>query len=856
MLRLKRQSNKNNTELFFKKCTIHLVLPLTLLIMLVSLFGYGQKVDTLYLDDSAVDQPIIYSAKDSIYTDLKNKQVHLFNEAKVDNGEIKLKAGYILIDLGKNEVYARYSYDEDSNRVQLPEFSDGKEVMNASAIRYNTETKKGYIEEVAIKQDENYLYMEVAKRHSNEEIHFLKGRFTTCDLPDPHYHFQLSRAVMIPEKRIVSGPMNLWLKGVPTPLGLPFIVIPQSEDRTSGLVFPQIVPTSQYGFGLQDLGYYIPINDRLQTTLYGSLYSRGTWGLRNLTEYAKRYKYQGDVDLGFQQFRSGFPTNTNRNKLSLLWNHRQDTKANPFWNFSSNVNFVSDNTTKNDLDPLNEQYFNNTLYSDINLNRSFPGKPITAGMKISLRQNSLSKNISLTSPSVNVNVTRFFPFKKMINGTGTLKDIVSRIGVAYNFEGINKSEFGDSLLSRGDFAGIGNQYMNGMNQTMVVQTTAGFFKNTWKLTPSLNYGNRMNFQQVRKSYDAINNATITDTIGEFGMAHSLSMTAQMTTAVYSYYKFIGKRQSLLRHVLTPSFGFSYVPALNRLITDSVGVNMAPVTYSPFERSAYTSGVVNDQALLTFGFNNTFELKRKSDKDTITGFKKTRIIDALSINGTYDLMKDSMNLSDIRINMRISPMTWLNFVASSSFSPYNWSDSTGATLGDYAINGNGRLGRFITNSFSTTLTITSKESHKKLESTKENIETNWNADYEYFMLYPERVVNFEIPWKMTLSHVYTINANRNISTFNPDRWTQVQTLVLDGDLSFTKRWKVVGNISFDMKEKRATNARFALTRDMHCWALSFNWVPLGGNKSFLFSIRSTSQLFKDAKIDIRKPPLFL
>ncbi len=856
MLRLKRRTNKNNTELFFKKCTIHLVLPLTLLIMLVPLFGYGQIVDTLYLDDSAVDQPIIYSAKDSIYTDLKNKQVHLFNEAKVDNGEIKLKAGYILIDLGKNEVYARYSYDEDSNRVQLPEFTDGSEVMNASAIRYNTETKKGYIEEVAIKQDENYLYMEIAKRHSNEQIHFLKGRFTTCDLPEPHYHFQLTRAVMIPDKRIVSGPMNLWLKGVPTPLGLPFIVIPQSEDRTSGLVFPQIVPTSQYGFGLQDLGYYVPINDRLQTTFYGSLYSRGTWGLRNLTEYAKRYKFRGDLDFGFQQFRSGFPTNTNRNKLNVQWNHRQDTKANPFWNFSSNVNFVSDNTTKNDLDPLNEQYFNNTLYSDINLNRYFPGKPITAGMKISLRQNSLSKNISLTSPSVNVNVTRFFPFKNMINGTGTLKDVVSRIGVSYNFEGINKSEFGDSLLSRGDFTGIGNQYMNGMNQTMVVQTTAGFFKNTWKLTPSLNYGNRMNFQQVRKSYDAVNNTTITDTIGEFGMAHSLSMTAQMTTAIYSYYKFIGKRQTLLRHVLTPSFGFSYVPALNRLITDSVGVNMAPVTYSPFERSAYSSGVVNDQGLVTFGFNNTFELKRKSDKDTITGFKKTRIIDALSLNGSYDLLKDSMNLSDIQINLRISPIQWLNFVASSSFSPYNWNDSTGATLGDYAISGNGRLGRFVTNSFSTTLTITSKKSREILESNMDNIETNWNADYEFFMLYPERVVNFEIPWKMTFSHVYTINANRNISTFNPDRWTQVQTLVLDGDLSFTKRWKVVGNISFDMKEKRATNARFALTRDMHCWALSFNWVPLGGNKSFLFSIRSTSQLFKDAKIDIRKPPLFL
>ncbi len=840
----------------FKKCTIHLVLPVTLLIMLVSLNGYAQISDTIFIDESAVDAPIIYSAKDSIYTDLKKRQIHLFNEAKVDNGEVQLKAGYILIDLGKNEIYARYSYDKDSNRVQLPEFSDGKDVVNAAAIRFNTQTKKGYIEEVAIKQDENYLYMEIAKRHANEEIHFKKGRFTTCDLPDPHYHFQLSKAIMIPDKRIVSGPMNLWIKGVPTPLGLPFIVIPQAEDRTSGVVFPQIVPTSQYGFGLQDLGYYIPVNDRFQTTIYGSIYSRGTWGLRNESDYAKRYKFRGKLDLGFQQFKSGFPTNTNRNKFNINWTHNQDRKANPYWNFSSNVNFVSDNTTKNSLDPLNQTYFQNTLYSDINLSRSFPGKPMSAGMKISLRQNSTSNNISLTSPSVNFNVTRFFPFKKAIKSTKEFAKVISRIGVTYNFEGMNRSEFGDSLLTRGDFNGIGSQYMNGLNQGMTVQTTAGFFKNTWKFTPSITYGNKMNFQQIRKSYDPLLNNSVTDTIQQFGMAHNLSFSAQVTTALYTYYKFVGKKEPLLRHVLTPSFSFQYVPSLNKLITDSVGIDKAPVSYSPFERSVYSSGVNRDQALINFSFSNTFELKRKSDKDTITGFKKTRIIDALTFGGNYDLLKDSMNLSDIRINLRISPFKWLSFVASSNFSPYDWVDSTGTILGQYAIKTRGELGRFNSTSLSTGVTFTSKESRKKMDANLEYISTNWNSDYEYFMLYPERIINFEVPWKITFSHIYDLRANTFINTLNPDRWTQTQTLALNGDVSFTKRWKVSGDMSFNLKEMKATNARFTLTRDMHCWALSFNWIPLGGNKSFLFSIRSTSQLFRDAKIDVRKPPLFL
>ena len=216
----------------------------------------------------------------------------------------------------------------------------------------------------------------------------------------------------------------------------------------------------------------------------------------------------------------------------------------------------------------------------------------------------------------------------------------------------------------------------------------------------------------------------------------------------------------------------------------------------------------------------------------------------------------MNLSNIKVNMRISPIKWVNFVASSTFSPYDWIDSTGVTIKDYAIISRGSLGSFISNNFSTTLTLTSLESRKKMENSVEQLETSWNADYTYFSLHPEHIVNFEIPWKVSLSHIYTINANQQISEFNANRWNQTQTLMLNGDFSFTKRWKLVSTINFDLEDALVTNARFSLTRDMHCWALAFHWTPIGGNKSFLFSIRSTSTLFRDAKIDIRKPPAFL
>ncbi len=817
--------------------------------------AFGQQRDTLVLNDESFDQIVTYSARDSIYNDVQRKQVHLYGDASVKTEDISMKAGYILIDLEKNEMEARYTYDADSNRVEFPVFTDGAQEIKAATVRYNFDTEKGYIQELAIKQDELFLYMGVAKRLPNEEIHFKEGRFTTCDLEEPHYHFQLSRAIMIPEERIVTGPMNLWIGGVPTPLGLPFSVIPQQKERTHGILFPEIVPQSVYGFGVQNLGYYFPINQNLQTSAYINLYSRGSWGVRDVLDYSKRYGFSGSLDVGFQQFRSGFPSKDANNKLSITWNHRKLPKSNPYWDFNSNVNFISDNKSKNNLDPLNEQYFNNSFNSDINLNRNFPGKPITTGLKISVRQNSQTKNVGLTSPQFNLNVSRVFPFKNVVRGTKGWQQAISRIGVTYAFEGVNRASFRDSLLQNFNAPAISNNFMNGFQQAMSIQTSAALFKNTVKINPSINYSTKLNFQQIQKSYDPLTNKTVTDTISKTGVAHELSINIQATTMLYSYYKFVGKKKPLLRHIATPSVGFRYVPQLNTLITDSVGVNQNPVTYSPFERSIYQSGASKAAGMITFGVNNTFELKRMSAKDTVTGFSKTRIIDMFSVNGSYDLMKDSMKLSDIDMNLRISPFEWINFVANSSFSPYAW-DSTGKTLGIYAIQNNQQLGRFMRTGLTTTMTITSQKSRKKIDENKQNVIENWNSDLNYYALHPEWIMDFTIPWKVSLSHVYSINTNTAISALQPDKYIQIQTLVVNGDISFTKRWKIGGNINFDVKDPRITNARITLSRSLHCWAMSFFWTPIGGNKSFLFSIRNTSSLLNAAKIEIRRPPVFL
>ena len=71
-------------------------------------------------------------------------------------------------DLKKNEVFASYILTKDSTKIEMPQFKNGAEEIQASRIRYNFKTQKGYIEEVKIKQDEiqsNIRLLEPTKRN-------------------------------------------------------------------------------------------------------------------------------------------------------------------------------------------------------------------------------------------------------------------------------------------------------------------------------------------------------------------------------------------------------------------------------------------------------------------------------------------------------------------------------------------------------------------------------------------------------------------------------------------------------------------------------------------------------------------
>lgn len=829
-------------------------LLLMLGLFLVSGSAFTQeKTDTtgvkrLVIKKSDLESEVTYNSQDSGYVDVRTNQVFLFGNAFIQYEDVEMHAEYITIDLKKNEVFATYGTDSLGNKFGKPVFLENGDTLRAASIRYNFDTKKGYIEEVAMQESEYYLTMERAKKQPNDEVHFVHGKFTTCNLEEPHFHFALSKAVMVPKKRIVTGPMNLWIMGVPTPLGLPFSIIPvkDKKDRQNGFIMPQYSVVSSYGMGIQYLGYYFPISDRFQTIVYGTVYSRGTFGFRDYSEYAKKYKYTGNFDLEFMRIRFGFPDSTVINTTKLSWVHNQDPKANPNLRFSANVNFNSNSTNKQTLNVQNAQYFNNTLNSDIRVDKYFGGKPISASAKFSLRQNSTSHTNDLTSPIINFQTTsRIFPFKR----------INKLVGLSYSAEFQNRAQYKDRYLKNGDFDSIGQQFRNGAVQRFTLQATFNALRSTIRITPSVNYSQTVNFQSIEKRVNA-NDSLIIDTLQKPGFTHKISGSLSLTSTLYSYYRFVGKRKTLLRHVMTPTVTFNYTPSIQQGVTSYTDTSGKVFRYSIFERSLYTDGLTSSSGTINFGINNTFELKQKSDKDTVTGFKKMKVIDNFFLNNSYDIFKDSMNWSDLSMKLVINPSQYFNFTLTASHSWYAWNDTTGQILSKYALRNGQGLGRIRSATLATSFILTSKESRQQLQKKNATLANTWNPQYQNWLLNPNQVVYFDIPWKVTIDHVFGLNLNSNQATYQSKRYLPTQTLMLTGDVSITENWKVAARVMYDIKNKVLSNFNVNLYRNIHCWNVAFNWTPIGTNKSFLISLRGNSSLFQNANVNVRKPPIVL
>ena len=826
-----------------------------------------------------LDAPVDFSSSDSMVI-IRRDSAFMFGNGAVQYGDIKLDAAEIQMDLNDNTVFAVGRLDTTGEVIGRPVFNDKGTGYEASTMRYNFKSEKGYITNVVTQQGEGYLTGGQSKKSGEDEFFLTNGRYTTCDHhDDPHFYFQLTKAKVRPGKNAVFGPAYMVLAGLPLPLAVPFGYFPFTDKYASGIIVPSFGDDYNRGFYLSDGGYYFAINDNIDLALTGEIYTKGSWGLSARSSYAKRYKFQGAFNLSYLKTitgEKGSPDYATQTNFQVLWNHSQDAKANPNMSLSASVNFTTSGYSRNDLNSYYSSSFTeNTKSSSINMTYRFPGTKWSLSTTFNIAQRTQDSTLSVSFPNVTVSLSQVYPFKRK-----------KAIGAAKWYEKIKLSYTGllqNSLTSKQDEffkKSLVKDWRNGMKHSVPISATFNVF-NYINITPSLSLTDRMYTTKVRRSWDEEQAIERMDTTYNFYNVWDFNASVSMDTKVYAFFQplgFIGKKIKMVRYVLTPSVSFTGAPDFSSKFfgyygsyryTDTRGRELEK-KYSYFPNALFGTPDLGRKGSISFSLANNLEMKVKSDNDSI-GEKKISLIENLNIQESYNFAADSLRWSDLSTSILLRLAKNFNLNLSATWDVYTYglnSSGTPVRINKTRLQAGKGIGKLMRTgtSFSYTFNNDTFKRKKKNDSNNNNSSENNTSGAQQdrnrrdeendsgspgdIELDADGYARWQVPWSLTLNY----SVNYGYGAFNKQKMEYdgkiTQNLSLSGNLRPTPAWNFSFTASYNFDTGRIAYMNCNISRDLHCFTMRASFVPVGPYKSYNFHISVNSSMLSDLKYDKR------
>jgi len=862
--------------------------------LFIGILSYGQEkretdsqeriLDSL---NKNVKKPILldkvkYTAKDCVYINRKDNKLILYNEAELYYQDIELRAGIIILDYKTNEVNAG-RIEIDSTLVQFPYFKQANNEVNPDSIRFNFDTQKALIWNSKSGQNGMDVYAAITKKQ-NDSVYFIKdARVSTAgeliggdEGEGIDYYFKVRKGKIVPGGKIITGFTNMFIADVPTPVAIPFAFFPTTQDKESGFIIPSINDSNLRGYAVQNGGYYLALSEYFDLSLLGDYYTNGSYGFRGDSKYRKRYKYNGSFSFRYENLidnARGLPEYSKSTVFNVRWNHSKDPKSSPNSTFSASVNFGSSDYFRQSVNQLNTPNFlNNNLSSSISYSKSFPEYPrVNVSLTTAMSQNSQSKAVNLTLPTLQTTMERIFPFKPK---NGTAKGFFQNINFQYAGRAENRiitteeKLFGPMMFDNAKY---------GMKHTIPLSTNFKLLKYL-SVSTSANYNEVWTQNMINyNDFDIETNSIKKDTINKIGAFREYSFSASMGTTIYGTVNFgEDKKIQSIRHTIRPTISYSNRPSFEQYydtyIIDAEG-NTAE--YTRYQNSLFGVPGRNLSNSMSIGLNNNFEAKVRNDKDSTSNeLKKVVLLNNFNISTAHNFAADSLRWTPIRMGSGFSllkdKMT-INFGA--TFDPYALNENN-IRINTYNILNGGGLLRLTSANINMNYSITSNELKGK-----ENEEDNEEKSQSYNMIestssggrdddlfgraedFSDRRMNAEndkpipkypsyrteIPWDLTFAYSLTYNNNRRQRDFTNN------SLMFSGNIELTPKWKVGLSSGYDFKGKGFTYTQLRFNRDLNSWRLNFSWVPFSDRSSWNFFIGIKSGLLSDIKYEKQSLP---
>ena len=868
----------------------------------LAIYKHNKAIDdSLALDSinrsrkNGIDSPVEYSADDSLTYSAASGLAHLYGNSSVKYQNMDLASEQIYMSLDSNLVHATGKMDTTTHKLTgTPVFKMGSSEYESDTMAFNFKTKKGLISNVYTQQDEGFLTSELSKRGADGEMFLQHGRYTTCDDPHPDFYLAMSRAKVRPGKDVVFGPTYLVVADVPLPFAIPYGFFPFTKSYSSGFIMPTYGDETDRGFYLRDGGYYFAISDKMDLKLLGEIYTKGSWAVSAASNYRKRYRYSGSFLVNYQNTLQGeknMPDFSKTTSFKVQWSHRQDQKANPYSSLTASVNFATTSFERNNLNSMyNPQAMTQSIRtSSVGWQTSFSSIGMSLTSTFNLNQNMRDSMIAVTLPDLTIMIAPFYPFKKK-KAAGDPK-WYEKISIAYNGQIKNEINTKEEKILH---SSLSKDWVNGMSHTIPIKASFTLF-NYVTLTPQFNFADKTLFRKVNKSWDEASQKEVADTVSGFYNLYNWNLGVNMSTKLYGFWipnrKIFGEKVQAIRHVITPTVGFTYAPDFS---TDSYGYystyqktdadgKVSLVRYSPYQGGAFSPPGPGKTGVVTFDLSNNVEMKLKSEDDS-TGFKKVSLIDELRAGISYNFAADVRPLSDLSTSLRLKLSKSYTLNLSAIFASYVYeADSVGATprVSEHQTYwAQGKFGRFqgMSQNLSYTLNnekvgnlikwLKGEKVEKKGDKGKKkdddewdnDVETNIDKDMEKAKHGAKKGDNakaetdedgymaFKMPWSISLGYGINMSEDTDVKKFNYDTmrypYKFTQNLNVSGNLRISDGWNISFSSGYDFENQKISMTTASLSRDLHCFNMSCS-VVLAPYTSYNFSFRCNAATLTDA-----------
>jgi hypothetical protein len=492
--------------------------------------------------------------------------------------------------------------------------------------------------------------------------------------------------------------------------------------------------------------------------------------------------------------------------------------------------------------------------SGISYSKSFAGGKYNFSTVANTSQTLLTRDITFQMPDFTFTVSSFNPLKSR------KKPIADKwyenISMNYMVQFRNRFTTKDTLLFKSRTADEFSKFYDttgsfGVLHTLPVQTSFKVLK-YYTLSGSIGFNEYWYLNSVVK--DTVNGGVRTTKVREFSRALTFSPSVSITTRYYGMKNFAKGKIAAIRHVINPSLGFRYTPDFSddmwgyyKSYRDASG---REIKYSRFEGGLMGGPGSGRQGNIEFGVDNNLELKVRRGKDTAMREEKVQIFETFRVGSSYNIFVDSMNLSIINVSARTRLFKNISINSAANFDPYTNTVNTSSN-GFKSVN---RIKQYAWNNNSfplmrdASLGVTASF-NRDLFKSKSSDRTGMQGELKYINDFPNQYADFSIPWSLNISYSMSYDHYRNLNLPNESNFTQ--SILFNGDFNLTKKWKINYTSGYDIRNRQFTLTSIDVTRDLHCWQFTFNWIPFGARQSFLFTINVKSSVLQELKLTRRR-----